>query len=159
MRKEEVEQELYLARSKSKHRKDQRSRKLQAALDDMQMKHAQEQEPGASTREEVKTEALKSLFEGEMEQEEKDEVEAEREIQLKLDDLNNLAHRDIRSLQREYDLGSQTIRSRAQKDNVRIETEWRKKVAVWIGKANRKLEAKQKHVQNGAKKVKRRQHT
>ena len=125
-KREDLEQSLIQARSESKARIDKRQVELNRTIDERPDEE----------------ELLREQHITEMRQE--DELLAKQERKLKEEAEKYIAvlEREIQSANRKYELDSQTIMERSRQDYVSVENNWRVRVSTWLGKANKKVEAK-----------------
>lgn len=123
---DEMDDSLANAQRRVKQKKEERTLELNRALDQCPSEE----------------ESLRTLLANEMYQEDEKLAEVEENIRRQAESYIKAIDREIRTLQQKHRIDAQSITERSRKEYVFVENAWRKKTALWIGKASRKLEAK-----------------
>ena len=125
-RREDLDQSLARIKNESKVRIDKRDVELNRTIDER---------PGEE-------ELLRGQHYLEMTREDELLANKERELRQEAEKYIAALEREIQYANRKHELDSQTITERIRQEYISVENNWRVRVNTWLGKANKKLEAK-----------------
>jgi hypothetical protein len=127
-KKDELEQQLAEKRHQSKTKIDRRTIELNRALDERPNEE----------------ESLRNQYSAEIQQEERSLASQEAELIQAAHAYNSVLEREIHATKSKYELDTQTMMERSRNEYVSAENNWRRNVALWMGKASKKIQQLEK---------------